>query len=64
MIDLKFFNIINYIISIFNSTSTPVLKAKYNYKGKAKSILISTKIVAKKAARIIKGVIIYKYNII
>ena len=62
--DLKLSNIINYIISTFNSTPTPILKAKYSYKGKAKSILILTKIVAKKAARIIKGVIIYKYNIV
>ena len=62
--DLKLFNIINYIIFIFNLTPTPILKTKYNYKGKAKSILTLIKIVAKKATRIIKRVIIYKYNII
>ena len=61
--DLKLPNIINYITSISNPTPTPILKAKYSYKGKAKSILILIKIVAKKAARIIKGVITYKYNI-
>ena len=62
--DFKLFNIINYIIFIFNLTSTSILKAKYNYKSKVKSILTPTKIAAKKAAKIIKGVIIYKYNII
>ena len=62
--DLKLPNIINYIISTLNSTPIFILKAKYSYKSKAKSILIPTKIVAKKAARIIKRVIIYKYNII
>ena len=62
--DLKLLNIINYIISTSNSTPTSILKAKYSYKGKAKFILIPTKIVVKKAAGIIKGVIIYKYNIV
>ena len=62
--DLKLPNIINYIIFISNPTPTPILKVKYNYKGKVKSILIPTKIVVKKAAGIIKEVIIYKYNII
>ena len=62
--DLKLFNIINYITSISNSTSTPILKVKYSYKSKAKSILIFIKIVVKKATRIIKRVIIYKYNIV
>ena len=62
--DLKLSNIINYIIPIFNSTPTFILKVKYNYKGKTKSILIPIKIAAKKAARIIKRVITYKYNII
>ena len=62
--DLKLSNIINYIIFIFNFISIFILKAKYSYKGKAKFILILTKITAKKATRIIKGVIIYKYNII
>ena len=63
LVDLKLFNIINYITFIFNPTSIPILKVKYNYKGKTKSILIPIKIAAKKAARIIKKVIIYKYNI-
>ena len=62
--NFKLFNIINYIISISNSTPISILKAKYSYKGKAKSILIFIKIVAKKATKIIKGVIIYKYNIV
>ena len=64
LIDFKLPNIINYITSTLNSTPTPILKVKYSYKSKAKSILISTKIVAKKTTRIIKGIITYKYNII
>ena len=62
--DLKLPNIINCAASTPNFTPTSTLKAKYSYKGKAKSILIFTKMAAKKAARIIKGVIIYKYNIV
>ena len=62
--DLKLPNIINYIIFTSNSISTSILKAKYSYKSKAKSILIPTKIAAKKAAGIIKGVVTYKYNIV
>ena len=62
--NLKLSNIINYTIPTPNPTPAPTLKAKYSYKSKAKFILISTKIAAKKAAEIIKGVIIYKYNII
>ena len=62
--DLKLSNIINYIIPTSNFTLTFILKAKYSYKGKARSILIFTKIIVKKATKIIKGVITYKYNII
>ena len=62
--DLKLPNIINRAAPTPNPTPAPTLKAKYSCKGKAKSILTPTKIAAKKAARIIKGVIIYKYNIV
>ena len=64
LVDLKLPNIINYIISTPNPTPTPILKAKYSYKGKAKSILMPVKMAAKKAAGIIKGVVTYKYNIV
>ena len=61
--DLKLPNIINHAAPTPNPTPTPTPKAKYSYKGKAKFILTPTKIAAKKVARIIKEVIIYKYNI-
>ena len=61
--DLKFFNIINYTISTPIPTSTLALKAKCGYKAKAKLSLIPTKMVVKKAVIVIKGVVIYKYNI-
>ena len=62
--NFKLLNIINYIISISNPISISILKAKYNYKDKTKSILILIKIVVKKATKIIKEIITYKYNII
>ena len=70
LVDLKFFNIINYAISIsisifiFISTLISTLKAIYNYKIKTKFSLIPIKIVVRKATIVIKGVITYKYNIV
>ena len=63
LVDLKLPNIINYTTPTPNPTPTPAPKAKYSYKGKAKSILTPTKIAAKKATKIIKGVATYKHNI-
>ena len=62
-VDLKLPNIVDRAAPTPNLTPTPALKAKYSCKDKAKSILTPTKMAAKKAAGIIKGVVTYKHNI-